>query len=214
MASITNHASEIITFFYTFKIINKYGYIKIMYACLGANVIRFLLISWLSNPWMVLPLQVLQGCVLALTWAAATSYVSIVAPPNLKAHSQYILMLGYHGIGRGVGPIIGGMIITSIGTRAMFFILAFITLCVLGANYGVNYKLTNASIKYANFDAFDEDQTGKTLAPQGLPMHHLDDNKITEAFNNTGTSNNYGAINQQAYNYQKDDAYDRYVTSS
>lgn len=45
----------------------------------------------------------------------------------------------------------------------MFFILAFITLCVLGANYGVNYKLTNASIKYANFDAFDEDQTGKTL---------------------------------------------------
>lgn len=31
----------------------------------------------------------------------------VVAPPNLKAHSQYILMLGYHGIGRGVGPIIG-----------------------------------------------------------------------------------------------------------
>ena len=44
----------------------------------------------------------------------------------------------------------------------MFFMLALITLLVLGLNYAVNYKLKNVSVKYANFDAF-EDETGETL---------------------------------------------------
>lgn len=86
-----------------------------MYICLGTNVIRFLLIAWISNPWMILPLQVLQGCVLGLTWATATSYISLVSPPHLKPTSQYILLLLYHGIGKGGGSIIGGFVIAELG---------------------------------------------------------------------------------------------------
>ncbi|KAL3093394.1 hypothetical protein niasHS_005908 [Heterodera schachtii] len=92
-ASVINHAAEIGTFFYAFKIINTYGYVKVMYMCLGANVFRFLVISWLSNPWLILPLQLLQGIVLSLLWASATSYVSIVSPTHLKGTSQHILAL-------------------------------------------------------------------------------------------------------------------------
>lgn len=42
----------------------------------------------------------------------------------------------------------------------MFTILAFITLCVLGANYGVNKLLKYEGIKYSH--DFDDD-TGETL---------------------------------------------------
>lgn len=83
--------------------------------CLGANVVRFLLISWISNPWMILPLQAVQGCVLATVWASATSYISLVSPDHLKPTSQYILCLLYHGLAKGIGPIIGGIFINSIG---------------------------------------------------------------------------------------------------
>ncbi|KAI3415711.1 hypothetical protein GPALN_005300 [Globodera pallida] len=214
IASITNHAAEIVTFFYAFRIINNYGYVKVLYMCLGANVFRFLIISWLSNPWLILPLQLLQGAVVSILWASATSYVSIVSPPHLKGTSQHILALLFHGLGRGVGPIIGGFFIRAHGTRALFLLMAFLTLCVLGVYYAVNLKLKNESVKYSGFDAFNEDTAGgETLAPQGLPMLHFGDNKITEAFNQTAVSNqNYGAIEENSDEKQRDDAYDRYVT--
>uniref|UniRef100_A0A914MD32 Major facilitator superfamily associated domain-containing protein n=2 Tax=Meloidogyne incognita TaxID=6306 RepID=A0A914MD32_MELIC len=219
MASVANHAAEICSFFYAFKVINKHGYIKTLYICLGTNVVRFLMLSWLTNPWLVLPLQILQGTVHSISWAMATSYVSIVSPPHLKGNSQHILTILYHGLGRGVGPIIGGFFIRSYGTRAWFALLAFITLCILGAFYAVNLKLKNAAVKYGGFDAFDDEVGGGgNLAPQGLPMHRLGDNKITEAFNQTPVaSQSYGALDGLATNNgntrdERDDAYDRYVT--
>ena len=216
IASIVNHAAEIVTFFYAFKIINKHGYVKTLYMCLGANVVRFLIISCMSNPWIILPLQVLQGCVLSVSWASATSYISIVSPPHLKGNSQHILALLYHGLGRGLGPIIGGFFVRSFGTRIWFLLLALITLAILGAYYMVNLKLKNEQVKYGGFDAFDDETAGgETLAPQGLPMHHFGDNKITEAFNQTSVTNqNYGTIDGNNVRDERDDAYDRYVTGA
>lgn len=129
-----------------------------MYICLGVNVVRFLLISWLSNPWMILPLQAAQGMVLAIVWTTATSYVSLVSPPHLRGTTQLILQVLYHGVGRGLGAMLGGVIITNIGARGMFAILALVNACVLGANYGVNRMLKYDGIKYGhNFD--DDDIT-------------------------------------------------------
>uniref|UniRef100_A0A914C6R7 Major facilitator superfamily associated domain-containing protein n=1 Tax=Acrobeloides nanus TaxID=290746 RepID=A0A914C6R7_9BILA len=204
--SIINHSAEIAIYFHSFNIINKFGYVKTMYGCLGTNVIRFLLISWISNPWMILPLQAVQGCVLGLTWSTASSYISLVSPAHLKPTSQYMLLLLYHGLGKGLGTIIGGFIIASIGTRGMFFLLAFITAIVLGANYLANRLLKFDAIKYSH--EF-EDDVGDTLAPQGMPLRALD-NKITDAFNQTSVINtNYGSIGPDP----QDDAYDRYVSN-
>jgi hypothetical protein len=38
-----------------------------------------------------------------------------VSPGHLKANSQYILSLLYNGVGKGVGPILGGMVVASSG---------------------------------------------------------------------------------------------------
>ncbi|KAJ1350538.1 hypothetical protein KIN20_006343 [Parelaphostrongylus tenuis] len=109
--SVVNHASEIVAYFYTFQVINKYGHVKVMYICLAVNVCRFVILSWLDNPWMVVPLQVLQGFALATVWASASSYISLITPPHIKSSAQYILQLLYHGIGKGIGSIVGGTII-------------------------------------------------------------------------------------------------------
>lgn len=129
-----------------------------MYICLGANVIRFLIISCLSNPWLILPLQVVQGMVLATVWATATSYVSLVSPPHLKGTTQQILQILYHGVGRGLGAMVGGVIITNLGARALFAIIALLTACVLGAIYGTNRMLKFDGIKYGH-DFDDDDLT-------------------------------------------------------
>ncbi|KAI6240573.1 MFS domain-containing protein [Aphelenchoides fujianensis] len=211
LCSVTNHAAEIAAYFYTFQIINKYGYIKTMYACLGANVIRFLLIAWISNPWLILPLQALQGVTLSVVWASATSYVSLVSPSHLKSHNQYILALLYNGVGKGLGPILGGMFISSSGSRALFALIALLNLSALGANFVVNRVLKYDGIKYSNqFEDEDGDAIG---APQGMPMAPQDPSKITDAFNNANTAMNanYGTIEESN---PQDDAYDRYVSSN
>lgn len=52
---------------------------------------------------------------LATAWATASSYISLIAPEQLKSNAQTLIMLLYHGIGKGFGSIIGGLIIKSYG---------------------------------------------------------------------------------------------------
>uniref|UniRef100_A0A1I7UUU3 MFS_1_like domain-containing protein n=1 Tax=Caenorhabditis tropicalis TaxID=1561998 RepID=A0A1I7UUU3_9PELO len=206
--SVVNHASEIITYFYTFKIINKYGHVRVMYLCLAVNFFRFMALSILDNPWMVLPLQVLQGACLATVWSCASSYISLVAPPHAKQHAQYALQVGYHGIGKGIGSIVGGSVISVIGSRTTFVIYGLICLVTCAGSFGLNKLFKYEGIKYGagNFEEEDMD----IMAPQGVPMAR--DGKITDAFNATTVVNaNYGAIAQED---PTQDAYDRYVSTT
>ncbi|CAI2348949.1 unnamed protein product [Caenorhabditis sp. 36 PRJEB53466] len=205
--SVVNHASEIITYFYVFKIINKYGHVRVMYLCLAVNVFRFLALSVLDNPWMVLPLQVLQGACLATVWSCASSYISLVAPPHAKQHAQYALQVGYHGLGKGIGSIVGGSVISVIGSRSTFVLYALICLVTCAGSFGLNKLFKYEGIKYGAGNFEEEDM--EIMAPQGVPMAR--DGKITDAFNSTTVVNaNYGAIVQED---PTQDAYDRYVSA-
>lgn len=60
VASVINHISEIFAYFFSFRLIRQMGHVKVL--CLGliGNTLRFLYISWLSNPWWVLPFEFMQ----------------------------------------------------------------------------------------------------------------------------------------------------------
>lgn len=205
--SVVNHASEIVAYFYTFQVINKYGHVKVMYICLAVNVCRFVILSWLDNPWMVVPLQVLQGFALATVWASASSYISLIAPPHIKPSAQYIIQLLYHGIGKGVGSIVGGTVISVIGTRLTFLLYALLCAVMCGGGYALNKLFKYEGIKYGT-GMFEEDEIGM-IAPQGVPMAR--DGKITDAFSTTTAINtNYGSMLQDD---PTQDAYDRYVST-
>ncbi|VDK80702.1 unnamed protein product [Litomosoides sigmodontis] len=205
VASVINHGTEIAAHFYCFQFINKFGHIKLIDICLLANIIRFFVISLLTNPWMVLPLQALQGLTLATAWASASSYISLIAPSQLKRTAQTLLMLLYHGIGKGFGSIIGGCIIKSAGTRLTFQIYSVIAILILGIHYGMNRLFKYDDVKYSH--EFDDDDD-MPVAPQGLPLHH-GDSKLTDAFNQTSVANaDYGTIESKD---PTQEAYDRYV---
>ena len=61
IASVINHISEMGAYFYSFKIISQYGHVKVLMVGLLGNVIRFIYISFISKPWLVLPFEFLQG---------------------------------------------------------------------------------------------------------------------------------------------------------
>lgn len=141
VASVINHISEIFAYFFSFKLIRQIGHVKvreciILFAVcvfsfhlqnhvhctfqvlclgLGGNILRFLYISWLTNPWWVLPFEFIQGITHAAVWAACCSYIAHNTPPQLRSSAQGVLQGLHHGLGRGCGAVIGGMFVAAYG---------------------------------------------------------------------------------------------------
>ncbi|KRZ69875.1 Major facilitator superfamily domain-containing protein 6 [Trichinella papuae] len=76
LASVINHVSEIGAYFFSFRLINRIGHARVLYVGLIANVARFLYISWLRDPWWVLPFEFIQ--VIDLVFPASAGIKSIV----------------------------------------------------------------------------------------------------------------------------------------
>lgn len=82
---------------------------------LFGNVIRFLYISWLKNPWWVLPFEFIQGITHATVWAACCSYIAHNTPAPLRSSAQGVLQGLHHGLGRGCGAVVGGIFVAVYG---------------------------------------------------------------------------------------------------
>ncbi|KAK0158487.1 hypothetical protein PV328_009484 [Microctonus aethiopoides] len=122
VASVINHISEIFAYFFSFKLIRQMGHVKVLCLGLAGNILRFLYISWLKNPWWVLPFEFIQGITHAAVWAACCSYIAHNTPPQLRSSAQGVLQGLHHGLGRGCGAVIGGMFVATYGKKDTGFI--------------------------------------------------------------------------------------------
>lgn len=87
---------------------------------LVGNILRFLYISWLTNPWYVLPFEFMQGITHAAVWAACCSYIAHNTPKEFRSSAQGLLQGLHHGLGRGCGAVIGGIFVSYFGTTSTF----------------------------------------------------------------------------------------------
>ncbi|XP_065567163.1 major facilitator superfamily domain-containing protein 6-like isoform X2 [Artemia franciscana] len=172
VASVVNHVSEILAYFFSFKLIRKIGHIKVLCIGLAANVTRFLYISWISEPWGVMPFEFIQGITHSAVWAAASSFVAYNTPQELRGSAQAVLAFVHNGLGRGCGAIIGGMIATSYGTTtllrgygftSLFVLIAFIIVCYYRPETGFVSDLTQEE------DPRQVQAEMSHLAPHGVP---------------------------------------------
>lgn len=79
---------ELPFFFLSGWILKKIGHINAMSLVLIGFGVRFLLYSVLSNPWWVLPIELLNGITFGLFYSTMASYASIVAPIGTEATLQ------------------------------------------------------------------------------------------------------------------------------
>nr|VZI46822.1 unnamed protein product [Spirometra erinaceieuropaei] len=119
----------------------KVRHIKVLYLGLLINVLRFLYISWIGNPWWVLPFEFVHGLTHAGIWAACCSYVAQCFEPQYRISTQGVLQGVNHGLGKGLGALLGGPIISAFGSANLFrsygAVSAFILLGFLAMNYFV-----------------------------------------------------------------------------
>ncbi|XP_025903536.1 major facilitator superfamily domain-containing protein 6 isoform X1 [Nothoprocta perdicaria] len=120
VCSVLSHVSELTAYFFSHKLIELVGHIRVLYIGLACNTARYIYISYLENAWTVLPMEVLQGVTHAAIWAACISYLSAAVPPELRTSAQGILQGLHLGLGRGCGAMIGGVLVNYFGPAATF----------------------------------------------------------------------------------------------
>ena len=76
IAVICRCTADLMTFFLAGSLIKYVGQIRIMAVCLFSYGLSFTAYSLLSNPWWVLPVEVLNGVTYAASWSACTSYMA------------------------------------------------------------------------------------------------------------------------------------------
>lgn len=71
-------------------VLRKISHIHAMSLVLFGFAVRFMLYSVLSNPWWVLPIELMQGVTFGIFYATMPSYASLVAPPGTEATLQVL----------------------------------------------------------------------------------------------------------------------------
>ncbi|MEE6490388.1 hypothetical protein FKM82_015867 [Ascaphus truei] len=120
VCSVLSHVSELTAYFFSHKLIELVGHIRVLYIGLACNTARYLYISYMDIAWTVLPMEVLQGVTHAAIWAACISYLSAAVPPALRTSAQGILQGLHLGLGRGCGAMIGGVLVNYFGAAETF----------------------------------------------------------------------------------------------
>ncbi|XP_055493744.1 major facilitator superfamily domain-containing protein 6-B [Leucoraja erinacea] len=131
ICSVLSHISELTAYFLSHKLIELVGHIRVLYIGLACNTARYLYISYVENPWYVLPMEVLQGVTHAAVWAACISYLSAAVPPALRTSTQGILQGLHLGLGRGCGAMMGGVMVNAFGAQQTFRGIGMASLVIL-----------------------------------------------------------------------------------
>ena len=92
--------SEIPVFIFCSHLIKHLGHNGVLYLTLVCYAIRFLGYSFIRNPWLVIPLELLHGVTYAAAWATCSGYANVCAPPGMAANLQSLFTVTHMGIGR------------------------------------------------------------------------------------------------------------------
>ncbi|WAR10546.1 MFSD6-like protein [Mya arenaria] len=184
VASVINHTSELLAYFLCSRFIATFGHIKVLYMGLVGNIVRFIYISCLTSPWMVLPFELVQGLTHAAVWATTCSYVMQAIPLTLRSSAQGILQGLHHGLGRGCGAVFGGMLVYSYGSEITFRAYGITCIFVLIAFIGVGVYLRRQGVSMESHIPHEtlEDQA-MTFNPHGVPSgmaRDLSSNKLKQ----------------------------------
>ncbi|KAK2186953.1 hypothetical protein NP493_183g00014 [Ridgeia piscesae] len=94
-----NGLPEIVMLFLAGSIMKKLGHVKCLCLACAAYATRMIGYSFLSDPWMVLFIEPLQGLTFGLFYASASAYGSLITPPGLHGTVQGIIGSLHFGFG-------------------------------------------------------------------------------------------------------------------
>lgn len=81
-------------------LLKRFGHFNVVSLALMCQSVRFLAYSSLKNPWLILPIECLDGITFGAFYTAMTSYGKINCKPGTEASTQALLCSTYEGLGK------------------------------------------------------------------------------------------------------------------
>lgn len=134
-AMFLSASSEIPFLLFADRILKKLGIYLTMTLSAAAAGVRWMLLSSITNPYVILPLQLMHGLTFIVFSYSMSTYINKNVPKELKASGQALNGLVNLGVARILGSLFGGFISNSTGIRKLFFYnsgIVFISVIIFG----------------------------------------------------------------------------------
>ncbi|XP_064089111.1 major facilitator superfamily domain-containing protein 6-like isoform X2 [Macrobrachium nipponense] len=132
-------------------------------------VIRFLGLSFLQDPWWVLPLQILESVVNGLLFTVAIMYCTVLFPTETITSARGVIGILYSGIGRLLGITVGSEILERLGHIITFRIWACIAFASTAAYFLAFIAIKNCrSRQFSLKDIQGHEQTKNSKEQSGI----------------------------------------------
>lgn len=138
---------ELPFFFFAGWIITKIGHVNTFTMSFVAHGFKFLLYSFLENPWWGLPIEFLQGPCFGSFYTAMAFYAKTIAPEGTEATVQGLASGTFEGLGVASGSLIGGYGFRTVGGRTTFFWIGIISFIFGAINFVINYIISRSRKK-------------------------------------------------------------------
>ncbi|GMF10307.1 unnamed protein product [Phytophthora lilii] len=122
IAIMCETASELPAFFYSHKLIARFGIVNVLLMSITGYALRVSYYAVMTNAWGAIPFEFLHGVTYGLAWAACTQYVYSAAPPGCQGTIMGVLNAVQNGLARGMGTLIGGFFYQHYGARVMWLV--------------------------------------------------------------------------------------------
>ncbi|MCX7749261.1 MAG: MFS transporter [Clostridia bacterium] len=140
--------SEIPFLLFANKVLDKLGTKRVLFASAFMTALRWLLIYFISNPYILLPFQLLHGFTFIVFAYSMATYINEKVPKELKASGQTMYALVSFSTARIIGGLLGGILSDLYGIKIIFLfssILCFGVLLVFGIIFYRNAQKSAAN---------------------------------------------------------------------
>ncbi|RUT30651.1 MFS transporter [Paenibacillus zeisoli] len=127
--------SEIVVFALSFWWMRK-GHELMIISIAGAfYFLRFFLSAWVTEPYLLVLLQVLQIATFPIFYSAAIQYLYRIAPVEWRATSQTVLALLFFGVSGIIASYAGGALYEAFGGKTLFLTISVMSF--MGMLFGI-----------------------------------------------------------------------------
>jgi MFS family permease len=112
--------SELAVLFFSGHLLSRLGSHKLLVLSAAVQTSRLLAWSVITDPYVALSFQLLNGLAFGSLWMAGVAYAKEIAPEGMGATAQGILSGVYFGLSSVVGALLGGFWYEQAGSGAIY----------------------------------------------------------------------------------------------
>jgi PPP family 3-phenylpropionic acid transporter len=128
IALMVGTLTELLVFVFGNRLLKRFKPYRLLIIGLVVTSLRSLLFAAVGAPILAIFAQLLHGFTFPVVWLAGVSYADENAPQGLKSTAQGLFGAVTFGFGSAVGGLMGGILLESIGGRALFLVYGVVLL--------------------------------------------------------------------------------------